>query len=154
MRKKELKLRLKIMKISIQDFLLEIGYNPKHLSRYKDDEEIPNNFQYALMYIEERSSKNKLLSILEEHKEALPFLKKQKNSPIKTGDNCYFWNKNSQFLVWGQLEKVENNSYFPKGSKESFQFIEKSLHEFPKKFFIKFFSSKEEKITTKGLGHV
>lgn len=141
MKKGELKIRLKLLKMTLKSFLEELDYNNKHLNRYKEDEDIPLVFEYALLYLEQVRVTESISDVLKGHKKILSLLVK-KNEPQepKIDDMCLFWNKNSEVLLLAPLGKIED-LYYPKSRvKRGYQFCEKFVGNIPKKFYVKFFS--------------
>lgn len=138
--KKELKIRLEIIGMNLTQFLEELEYNPKHLSRYKLDSFIPYHFYIALLYFEENKSKEKLFEIIDEYKKIS--LQTIEDETIKeVGENCFFWDKNAKFLVVGELEEKTDSGFKIKDCNHNFDFISKFVGMTPRKFFVQHFSN-------------
>jgi hypothetical protein len=138
--KHELKIRLKIIGLSLSSFLEEIGYNRYHLGRYKEDVVIPNHFKFALLYLEEKANREKMVEVLDEYKKVSSQMSEDEHEK-KVGENCIFWNKNSDFLLVGELEKKIGEKFKMKGHSNPFDFAEKYIGVTPKKFFVQYFSN-------------
>lgn len=138
--KRELKIRLEIIGMNLTQFLEELEYNSKHLSRYKLNSLIPYHFYIALLYFEESRSKEKLFEIIDEYKKIS--LQTIEDEEIKeVGENCFFWDKNAKFLVVGEFEEKTDLGYKIKGSNHNFDFISKFVGMTPRKFFVQHFSN-------------
>ena len=162
MTKGKLKVQLKeVHGLSLKKFLLDNDYHSNHLSRYKENQEIP----VIVSVIYENLTLKKEIYDQQLELQAVHNLNQSlyemnlKNTIIEdptfiptVGSWCYFWNNNSEMVVIakyshskmkeGTVQKIHfiKNSFYQKGFTKMAEYKDT----LPKEFFVQHFHTKRE----------